>query len=353
MKKKVSITALLLVVILLLGMPNAADSSLLKSSEYSLKYEAFTANEIYVEEIKKSGRELLDEIMGIEGDIHSSEDEIGILPSLYALAEKGSEFTESDLYKLLKNEKSGDALDEALVHMLLKKKPPKEMILDLIEDSQVGQSAKTMLVTHAGLNSKELSSYVKDDFDGMTVSAMKRLCVSDPDKAFEISSPILKKEVADASDEQKTAACLGFAEYYENQSDQVKLKLKEEYWPLLKEISKERSGAIPGDQAVYAMIRMRDYDVLRDLLIDDPVDRDLKISAIDSCYKVIIQEIQKCDSVDDVDVAIESLKIIPIIDIAVALKEAVESGQIKADDELMMLIDKSIENGTPGVNKYE
>ena len=108
-----------------------------------------------------------------------------------------------------------------------------------------------------------------------------------------------------------------------------------------------------GDKAVYSMIYMRDYEVIRELLLDENLDFELKVSAIDTCYGVLIDEIEKNTSLDRIDAVIKSLEIHPVIDVAEALEKAIEDGRYIKDETIMLLIEKSKDNGVRGVNKYE
>ena len=162
---------------------------------------------------------------------------------------------------------------------------------------------------------------------------------------------MLKGERLNVSDEQRTCACIGFTAYFEKQDPHVKEDLKTEYLPILRKIGKEKPGTILGDKAVYSMIYMRDYEVIRELLFDENLDYELKVSAIDTCYGTLIDEIEKNTSLDRIDAVIKSLEIHPVIDVAEALEKAIEDGRYIKDEAIMLLIEQSKDKGVRVVNK--
>ncbi|MBR5367641.1 MAG: hypothetical protein IK138_00025 [Lachnospiraceae bacterium] len=353
MKKQLIVTGFIIVLIVLLSLPRVANSSLLRISEYSDRFEGKKVEEIYEEERKKSKEELIGEILTIESEIRSSEDEIWLVPSIYALMEKEDEFTEEELCELLKKEESGHILDEALARIIRKKQPRREMLLDLIFNKRISAGAKGMLISCESLKTKDLVDIMEGGAEEITTMAMKVLCVRNADEAFKWAAQILTFQKAMVSDEQKTCACLGFSAYYDQQEVHKKEALKEEYLPVLREISREKKGTILGDNAVYSMIQMRDYEVIRELLFDEQLDFDLKVSAIDTCYSVLIEEIEKNTSFDRIDAVIKALEIHPVRNVAEALEKAIEDERYPEDEEIMQLIKNAIQDGVWGVDKHE
>ncbi len=351
MKKQLIATGLIIFFVMLLGMPENANSSRSRISEYSDRFEGKTTSEIYEEERKKTKEELINEILTVEKEVRFGEDEMLLAPSIYALMEKEDEFTEDELLELIKKDESGDILDEALIRIITKKEPKRETVLELIYDKRISAGAKGMLFSRGKLETRDLVDIIVVGTPEITTLAMKVLCVRDEDEAFKWAASVLKGERLNVSDEQRTCACIGFTAYYEKQDPHVKEELKTEYLPILRKIGKEQPGTILGDKAVYSMIYMRDYGVIRELLLDENLDYELKVSAIDTCYGTLIDEIEKNTSLDRIDAVIKSLEIHPVIDVAEALEKAIEDGRYIKDEEIMLLIEQSKDNGVRGVNK--
>ncbi|MBP0989245.1 MAG: hypothetical protein J6S92_13350, partial [Oscillospiraceae bacterium] len=107
------------------------------------------------------------------------------------------------------------------------------------------------------------------------------------------------------------------------------------------------------DQAVYAMARICDYELFTWLIENEKIDDTLKVSVIERNYRLMLDQIAKAESPDDIRAVTEAMRLHPILEIGDVLQAAVDQGRLSASDELRSVIADTQKNGIHAVDKYE
>ncbi len=223
--------------------------------------------------------------------------------------------------------------------------------IELIYNENLNIEDKTSLVARAELSVEDLSGIVESFDNSISVIAMKRICSEDIEKAYEIAEEILKKELSALSDDKQIAACLGVAVYFEKNS--AMSPNKQEAIDRLKEIFNSSSNQLVRDQAIYALARICDYELFADIIKDEKIDIELKITVIERNIDIMLEKISTSNSFEDISAIAVAMKIIPVDEIGDALESAVTSGKFEDGEELQELIEYIKVNGVRGMYKQE
>lgn len=351
-KKNIIITGMLLAAIALVNTP---------ASVYAVAYEKgkiflteffdMTEEDIYDRKLEDTGEELIMEIKELEKEFKDDNDKIVLVPHANALIAKNDDFTSEEIIALLEKGGNGEVLESALILMYTQKNAEPEALLNLIDSGKIKESSKDYIVAKSNLNTMQLSSLIENNNDSVSVVAMKKLMVEEPNKAFEIARSILDKPSDITTDEKMWAACLGIGEYYNKSviDNEQKNVIVEQ----LKTLHKTSNSDFLKDKIVYSLANMQDFDVFSYIIKNDDIDDALKVSSIERNVQLLVNKTRSNLSSDELECIITAMEIHPILDIGKALEKSIENGNIVTRSDISSTIQHIENHGVEGVYKYD
>lgn len=344
-------TGLLIVVITLTMLPVIFYKTLYQvGQELHLPFFQMDEEDIFNLQKEKKASELLQEIIELEKTLPGVEEKMALSPYLLALIEKEAEFTENQLIERMRDEETDSGLESALLRMLMNKNEKAADFIPLLNDDGIRQETKESIVALGNFSKAELGEIFSSYNDGIAIMAMKRIAPLDAGMALELASPLLLSPHQDISDEKTIAAFLGVARYFEYHSrdgedEEFDIALKDKIGAAIKEIYKTSSNNHLKDQAIYAMARMKDYDLFAYIIDSEDVDLELKVSATESNVDLMIERISTARTYDDIRVILYAMKLYPIIEVGTALESSLAYHQLETNKEVTELIEFIKNNG--------
>lgn len=309
-------------------------------------------DEIYAQMKKVSSEKLVKIINRYEKKLPSMPDKTALLPFYTALMEKAGEFSEEQLITLIQDEDTRAGIETVLVEMYARDDYDSAKIRRLLDDPELDENTKSCIVSNCDFSADALRDIFRDS-DGMTAAtAMKKIAVADSDAAMQLVDEFVKS--GDISDEKYKSVCLGIAQYYETHQTQEDMEtMHTVYIPMLKQVYAQNPSSLVKDQAVYAMARICDYELFTWLIENEKIDDTLKVTVIERNYRLMLDQITKAKSPDDIRAVTEAMRLHPILEIGDALQAAVDQGRLPASEELRTVIENTQKNGIHAVDKYE
>ena len=309
-------------------------------------------DEIYAQMKKVSSEKLVKIINRYEKKLPSMPDKTALLPFYTALMEKAGEFSEEQLITLIQDEDTRAGIETVLVEMYARDGYDSAKIRRLLDDPELDENTKSCIVSNCDFSADALCDIFRDS-DGMTAAtAMKKIAVADSDAAMQLVDEFVKS--GDISDEKYKSVCLGIAQYYEtHQTPEDMETMHTVYIPMLKQVYAQNPSSLVKDQAVYAMARICDYELFTWLIENEKIDDTLKVTVIERNYRLMLDQITKAKSPDDIRAVTEAMRLHPILEIGDALQAAVDQGRLPASEELRTVIENTQKNGIHAVDKYE
>ena len=222
----------------------------------------------------------------------------------------------------------------------------------MLDDPEIDENTKSCIVSNCGFSKDDLCNIFRK-CDGLTaVTAMKKLSGADSAAAMRLVDEFVKS--GSNSDEKYQSVCLGIAQYYEEHHTPEDIHaMQTAYIPMLKQIYEQNQSPLVRDQAVYAMARICDYELFTWLIENENIDDTLKISVIKRNYRLMKDQVGRAESEEDIRAVIDAMRILPMIEIADEMQNAVDAGSLPASEELLLLIDESRREGVHAIDKYE
>ncbi len=271
-----------------------------------------------------------------------------------ALIERSDEFSETELIECICEKDTQEGMDEAFVAMYANQKYDPSRMLELIYEPEISEHTKECITAHCDFSVDELSEIFRGT-DGKTATiAIKRISESDSETAMQLVNEFLDAKIGSISDEKYVSICQGIANYYEEHKSPEDIEsMKNIYIPMMKKIFKDGHSAYVKNQAVYALGRICDYDLFAWLIENDDIDFLLKISVAERNYRPMKRWIEAAESEDDIHAVIEAMKILPTLEIADAIEDAIKRGKLSESDALRSVIEYIRKEGVHAVDKYE
>ena len=309
-------------------------------------------DEIYAQMKKVSSEKLVKIINRYEKKLPSMPDKTALLPFYAALMEKAGDFSEEQLIALIQDKDTRAGIETVLVKMYAADGYDSAKIRPLLDDPALEENTKACIVSNCDFSADELCGIFRDA-DGLTAATvMKKIAVTDSAAAMQLVDEFVKS--GDVSDEKYSSVCLGIAQYYEEHQTPEDIEtMHTVYIPMLKQIYAQNPSSLVKDQAVYAMARICDYELFTWLIENEKIDDTLKVSVIERNYRLMLDQIAKAESPDDIRAVTEAMRLHPILEIGDALQAAVDQGRLSASDELRSVIADTQKYGIHAVDKYE
>lgn len=359
MKKKFLLTISLLLAISLMCLPTTVYANAFQNFK-NLFSEYFHMNEEEIYETKKnsSGKELIDEIIQLEESLPEDDDRIAILPHLIALIEKSDEFKNKEIIELIKDEKTKIGLDSALVKMYLNNGGNSSELFSLLYEENITPELKEYVVSITDFSTDELAKIFTSFSNNVSIIAMKRIAIIDNKLAFDLSNNVLVNNGSRISDEKYIAAFLGFTEYYEKNFDDEDVKseissTKENFISIMRSLYNTTSNNLLKDQIIYAMARMKDFDLFSYIIMSEDIDFYLKVSAIERNIDLLINKVSTAKSAEELSTVAYAMKLHPIVEVGNELKKLISKKQFIVTKDILELADYIEQNGILGAYKYE
>ena len=309
-------------------------------------------DEIYQKMKKESSEKLIKRINRYEKKLPAMPDKTTLLPLYTALMEKAGEFSGEQLIGLIRDKDTLAGMETVLVEMYAADGYDSAEIRPLLDDPELEENTKASIVSNCDFSTDELCDIFRK-YDGLTaVTAMKEIANTDSDAAMQLVDEFIKSGTQSA--EKYQSVCLGIAQYYEEHHTAKDLEaMQTVYIPMLKQIYEQNPSKLVRNQAVYAMARICDYELFTWLIENESIDDILKISVIERNYRLMKAQVSRAESEEDIRAVMEAMRILPTLEIADAMQQAVDAGNLPASAELRLLIDEIRREGVPAVDKYE
>lgn len=354
MKKTIAIISLVMC-LLFSAIPVGAESIFLQMNTASFeKYQTMSADEICAEKKMLPTDQLVSEIKEVEKISEGSSSDY-LIAMLVALTEKDTNYSQDKLLHMMQDPDTGAGLNEALVEIYIQDDMDQKSLLNLLDNNDVDINKKKTIVSRAHFSLEELSDIFCFKDEALSIIAMKKIAAKDPNKALQLSLPLLN-DISNQSDEKLIAACLGAARYYERKGCSSKSSFeagREKAVEKLKQIFLESKNDLVQDQAIYAMSRICDYDLFCDLIESNKVDFELKGSVIERNIGKMIEWIEKASCKKDIEIVLTAMRLHPIFEIGESLKKALNTGRINYDAEIVSIAKYAEESGVKGAYKDE
>lgn len=347
MKKRIILVGVLLVAVIGASVPlgiSMSDRHLLSKSEDAM----------YEEAKEYSTDRLIRRINRLEKKFPDITDKNKLLPLYTALIERSNEFSEEQLVNLIEKKETLSGIDEAFVTMYSTEGYNTSKMMELMDDPEISDHTKEYITAHCNFSVEELSEIFRSNDGKSATIAIKRITAIDSNTAMKLIQEFVNSDSGSISEEKYVSICLGIASYYEeNQSPEDIEAMKSIYIPMIKKIFEDGNSTHVKDQAIYALGRICDYDLFMWLIENEKIDKALKISVIERNYRPMKRWVEAAKSENDIRAILEAMQIHPILEIADALEEAINQGNLQKTDEMISLIDYIRKNGINAVDKYE
>lgn len=314
-----------------------------------------TEKELYNLKIKDSKDELLREINQIEKELDSNKEKTILIPYVTALIDKESDFTSSEIIDMLKDDSIEEVLKSALVKIYINNNFDINELIELLHNENISLNIKNHIVSLADLTLMQLSDiYCK--FDGsFIVIAMKKMITLDNLYAYTLSKDIIFNRTRETSDDKLLSSCIAIGEYYN--INNISIKNDDPILNELKELYLLSKNELLRDQAIYALGKMNNLDVFENILDNNTIDKELKITTIENNVDLIINKINKNYSNNDFILINKAMRIHPVLDVGEALEKNILKintyNLSQTENEVLELIDFIEQNGVKGVNINE
>lgn len=347
MKKRTWFVAILLMIFVAILFPicrSISDNNLLRKSE----------DEIFTEMQETSANKLIQIINRLEKKLPTYESKTTLLPFYEALIHKANEFSEDELIELILNKKTLSGIDCALVEMYISNEYDVAKLSDLLSNSDIADETKEYIVSHGNYSVDELSDIFRKYDSSISVIAIQRIIAENSDVSMNLVDELLSSDFDKVSDEKCKAVCLGIAAYFEeHRTTEDGNAMRKDFVPILKKFFQQSNSELVKDQAIYALGRIADNELFSWLMDNNDVDFYLKISVIERNCNRMIEWVSSAKSESEIQSVIYAMQMHPIIEIANALQESIDNGNIRSTSELKALIDYSIKEGIHVVDKYD
>lgn len=309
-------------------------------------------DEIYAQMKNVSSEKLIKKINRFEKKLPAMPDKTALVPFYTALMEKADDFSEEQLITLIQDQDTLAGIETVLVEMYAADGYDSSAIRPLLDDPEIEENTKACIVSNCDFSKDDLCDIFRK-YDGLTaVTAMKKIANADSDAAMQLVDEFVKS--GSQSAEKYQSVCLGIAQYYEEHHTAKDLEaMQTVYIPMLKQIYEQNPSKLVRNQAVYAMARICDYELFTWLIENESIDDLLKISVIERNYRLMKAQVSRAESEEDIRAVMEAMRILPTLEIADAMQQAVDAGNLPASEELRSLIDEIRREGVPAVDKYE
>ena len=309
-------------------------------------------DEIYARMKKVSSEKLIKKINRFEKKLPAMPDKTELLPFYTALMERAGDYSAEELIELIRDQDTLAGIETVLVKMYAADGYDSSSIRPLLDDPEIDENTKSCIVSNCGFSKDDLCDIFRK-YDGLTaVTAMKKLSGADSAAAMSLVDEFAKS--GSNSDEKYQSVCLGIAQYYEEHHTPEDIHtMQTAYIPMLKQIYEQNQSPLVRDQAVYAMARICDYELFTWLIENENIDDTLKISVIERNYRLMKDQVGRAKSEEDIRAVIDAMRILPMIEIADEMQNAVDAGSLPASEELLSLIDESRREGVHAIDKYE
>ena len=323
---------------------NFSDEALLRKPE----------DEIYAKVCRLDTDRLIRKINRIENKYPDMTDKVALLPLYTALTERSSEFTADQLIAQIRREETQPGIEEAFVNMYAAEGYDSAGMLALLDDPETAEETKDYITAHCDLTPDELCGIFRGSDGRPAVIAIQRLAAADSETAMQLVDEFVSGAQDNISDQKYIAICLGIAQYYEEHTGPEDIEsMKNIYIPMMKTIFENGKSDPVRDQAVYALGRLCDYDLFAWLIENEHIDKYCKISVTERNYRQMKTWIAEAKSEDDIRAVLDAMRIMPTLEIADALEEAITQGNLPESAELRSLIETIRAEGVHAVDKYD
>ncbi len=311
-------------------------------------------DEVYAKMCRLDTDRLIRKINRIEKKYPDMSDKAALLPLYTALTERSSEFTADQLIAQIRQEETRPGIEEAFVNMYAAEGYDSAGMLALLDDPETAEETKEYITAHCNLTPDELCGIFRGSDGRPAVIAIQRLAAEDSEAAMQLVDEFVSGAPENISDQKYIAICLGIAQYYEEHTGPEDVaSMKDIYIPMMKTIFENGKSDLVRDQAVYALGRLCDYDLFAWLIGNGNIDQYCKISVIERNYRQMKTWIAAAKSEDDIRAVLDAMQIMPTLEIADALEEAITQGSLPESADLRSLIETVRAKGVHAVDKYD
>ena len=309
---------------------------------------------VYAQACKLDTDRLIRKIVRLEKKRPAMTDKTALLPLYKALAERSGEFSADQLIAQIQREDTLPGIEEALVEMYTAEEYDSAGMLALLDDPSIAEETKEYITAHCDFSEDTLCDIFRHNDGRTAVIAIQRLNASDSENAMQLVDEFVSSAQDNISDQKYIAICLGIAQYYEEHTSPEDIaSMKNIYIPMIKTVFENGKSDLVRNQAVYALGRLCDYDLFAWLIGNENIDDYCKISVTERNYRQMKTWIAEAKSEDDIRAVLDAMRIMPTLEIADALEDAIAKGSLPESDELRSLIGDIKENGVHAVDKYD
>ncbi|RDU38903.1 hypothetical protein DRW41_04940 [Neobacillus piezotolerans] len=321
------------------------------------KYLAMNEESVESELQSLDTEQLIEEIDAIAS---TEETDDKLMPFVAALFEKKNKVQDSQLVKIIKDKNKADKTREAMVDLYLhkhEKEPITEEMKELLKSPDVNERVKTKIVAGANFSGKDvplLKELIAKDDALVAFHSLKQLSKTNAKEAYTISSEILSN-LNVAPKDKVSAALKSTAKYLKKQSPTPNndSKAEEDFLNISFNLIETSNDGYLKDSAFFAVSDLQSEKAMKKIIESNSVDRELKVFAIDQNFATLKKMLQTNPTESDIKVAVEAMKLYPIVDLAEALENAmktVKNPQLK--QEAKDAINLMKEQGVKGNEKW-
>ena len=339
--KKIFVSALAIIIVLLLTMTIVFSSPIVKSSK--IKYNNESSAEIANTITNMSFEEICQEVNDLSEEGAELSD---FITHASVLSQKSKDYESNQLVEMITDTSNSENLRIILLqileynevaldsdslsdlHSILKKQEESESILQNI----------IWILPHSSATNKLMEYIALGNNDGLAFQALRRLNMDDSKKAVMIANDFLKNNI---EGERKRIAIMVISQDLRKSSDEKKKNRWVSYCNNELNKSVQSNDYSLTSTIIISLSDMRYIGALSYLIESDLVEETMKSAAISKNYKTIIDALSKEPTDKVIKTAIKAMEIRPISETIYELKKAIEKTENNYD--LTIVLSKTAE----------
>ncbi len=310
-------------------------------AEISITSEEKQLNKIVEKYDQKTAQQLIDIVNTITDEATNENETIAVFSSL---ASKAKKLSGQEIAKEIYNENNSVLTKTIMIQNMNFSKfktDEKKKIIDLISSDIVELPLKKDIINKFDKDSTEyLKELINKDGDLAFVSARKLFSLN-PNNAVDIANDIIKNS-SGKTVEQLKAAIFTYGNKFRNKMTYADAKLnKEEFVDFCKDIIIKNNDQDLTNMTIYSLADTRDIEAVRFLTYNESIDRIVKVGCLYENYETIKEMLENNPSVEDIELAIDVMLIMPIKEIKPLLEK--EKEKINGNEDLLQKYTNAID----------
>lgn len=289
----------------------------------------------------KTTKQLIDMVNGVTGEVSDETESMAVVSVLSKKAEKMSG---QDILKEINNKNNSISTKTILVQNMNFSKfnsDEKEQIVGLIGSDIIELSLKKDIINKLDKDSTEYLKKLINEDGELAFASARKLFDLNPDAAIDVAIDIIKNPDNKTTDQLK-AAIFTIGNKFENKKSHANIELdKKEFVDFCKDIIIKNNDKDLTDMTIYSLSDTRNIEAVRFLTYNESIDSTVKVGCLYDNYDTFKEMLENNPSVENMELAIDAMLIMPIKEIKPLLEK--EKEKINGNEELLTKYTKAID----------